>query len=348
MLFIKFATMEKIDIEKIQTLLATRKKITLLPHKNPDGDALGSCLALYGFLKEKHEVKVISPNDYPQFLKWLPYHEQIEVFDEGYKGDMRRFIQSSDLIFIIDFNALHRIDELGEIVQHSKGLKVMIDHHEQPEKFDIMYSDSSMPATAEMIYYFLEQIGGKQCFNKEIATCLYTGIMTDTGSFRYPSTSADTHRVVASLIESGAENAEIHNKIYDSNTISRFKLIGKALQNLIVLDDLKTSYITLSSKELQECNYKKGDTEGIVNYGLALEGMVFTAIFIEDKEKGIIKISLRSKGTFDVNQFSRNHFDGGGHVNAAGGRSELSLEETVAKFNKIIPQYKEQLIQTNL
>ncbi len=341
-IFIKFVTMEELNIEKLETLLTTKKKITILPHKNPDGDALGSCLALYAFLKDKHEVKVISPNDYPSFLKWLPYNDTIEIFEEGYKGDNRRFIQSSDLIFIVDFNALHRLDELGDIVEEAKGIKIMIDHHEQPEEFDIMYSDPSMPATAEMMYYLLKKLN-VQALNKEIATCLYTGIMTDTGSFRFPSTSANTHRVIADLIELGADKGEIHGNIYDANSISRFKLIGKALNNLTVLDDFRTSYITLSSKELWECNFKKGDTEGIVNYGLALNGIVFTAIFIEDVEKGIIKISLRSKGDFDVNQFSRNHFEGGGHVNAAGGRSEESLEETVKRFEEILPTYQEQL-----
>ncbi|MFV0237608.1 MAG: DHH family phosphoesterase, partial [Flavobacteriales bacterium] len=310
--------------------------------------ALGSCLALYIFLKDQHDVKIISPNDYPQFLKWLPYHEKIELFEEGYKGNMRRFIQNSDIIFILDFNALHRIDELGDIVKNSNGLKVMIDHHEQPETFDIMYSDPSMPATAEMMYYFLKKLTSKSFFNKEIATCLYTGIMTDTGSFRYPSTSANTHRVIANLLELGVEKTKIHGNVYDTNTLSRFKLIGKALQNLVVLNDLKTSYITLSSKELQEYGYKRGDTEGIVNYGLALNEIVFTVIFIEDVEKGIVKISLRSKGDFDVNQFSRNHFGGGGHINAAGGKSELSLIETVSQFNTIIPKYKERLMNTKL
>ncbi|MFV0531170.1 MAG: DHH family phosphoesterase [Flavobacteriales bacterium] len=338
--------MKELNIEKLQTLLATRKRITILPHKNPDGDALGSSLALYASLKDQHDVKIIAPNDFPQFLKWLPYNEVIEIFEESYKGDMRRFIQNSDLIFILDFNALHRIDELGDIVQDAQGLKIMIDHHEQPEEFDMMYSDPSMSATAEMMYYFLEKLVGKQSFNKAIATCLYTGIMTDTGSFRYPSTSANTHRVIADLIELGADKTQIHGNVYDSNSISRFKLIGKALQNLVVFEDLKTSYITLSSKELQECNFKKGDTEGIVNYGLALKGIVFTAIFIEDKE--MIKISLRSKGNFDVNQFSRKHFNGGGHVNAAGGKSEDSLDNTVANFRKILPQYKEYLLKTIL
>lgn len=340
--------MKELDIKKLQTLLTTKRRITLLPHKNPDGDALGSCLALYIFLKDQHDVKIISPNDYPQFLKWLPYHEKIELFEGGYKGDMRRFIQNSDIIFILDFNALHRIDELGDIVKNSNGLKVMIDHHEQPETFDIMYSDPSMPATAEMMYYFLKKLTSKSFFNKEIATCLYTGIMTDTGSFRYPSTSANTHRVIANLLELGVEKTKIHGNVYDTNTLSRFKLIGKALQNLVVLNDLKTSYITLSSKELQEYGYKRGDTEGIVNYGLALNEIVFTVIFIEDVEKGIVKISLRSKGDFDVNQFSRNHFGGGGHINAAGGKSELSLMETVSQFNTIIPKYKERLMNTKL
>lgn len=339
--------MKELNIEKLESLLATPKKITILPHKNPDGDALGSCLALYAFLKEKHNVKVISPNDYPSFLKWLPYHETIEIFDEGYKGDKRRFIQSSDVIFIVDFNALHRIDELGSIVAEASGLKIMIDHHEQPEEFDMMYSDPSMPATAEMMYNLLKKLNEKN-INKDIATCLYTGIMTDTGSFRFPSTSATTHRVIADLIELGADKAEIHGNVYDSNTISRFKLIGKALNNLTVLEDVKVSYITLSSKELQECHYRKGDTEGIVNYGLALNGIIFTAIFIEDAEKGIIKISLRSKGSFDVNQFARNHFEGGGHINAAGGRSEASLEETVNRFKEILPAYQEELNQTLL
>ncbi len=340
--------MKGLDIKKLQNILATKKKITILPHKNPDGDALGSCLALYTLLKKQHEVKIISPNDYPQFLKWLPNNEVVEIFEGGYKGDMRRFIQNSDLIFIIDFNALHRIEELGSIVKTSEGIKIMIDHHEEPEAFDMMYSDPTMPATAEMMYYFLEKLSGKQSFNEEIATCLYTGIMTDTGSFRYSSTSANTHRVIADLIELGADKAQIHGNVYDSNTISRFKLIGKALQNMVVIQDLKTSYITLSSRELQECNFKKGDTEGIVNYGLALRGIIFTVIFIENKEKGIIKISLRSKGNFDVNQFSRKHFNGGGHINAAGGRSESSLYDTVSDFRKILPQYEESLLKTIL
>ncbi len=335
--------MNEQGIQELKKLLAARKKIALFPHKNPDGDALGSCLALYHFLIPQHEVKIISPNDFPDFLKWMPNSQDIHIFEKEDKTKLKSFIVHSDLIFIIDFNALHRLDELGEIVKKSSGLKIMIDHHEQPDTFDIMYSCPTISSTAEMAYNFLEKMGGKKAFSSKIATCLYTGIMTDTGAFRYPSTSAETHRVIAHLIELGADKAEIHGNVYDNNSISRLKLMGKALNNLVILPKYNTSYSSLSLDELQKCNYKKGDTEGIVNYGLALKGIIFTAIFIEDKKAGIIKISFRSKGKFDVNQFARTYFEGGGHLNAAGGKSRLSLHETVENFKKIIIVYKNEL-----
>jgi len=335
--------MKEQDIQELKKLLAARKKIVLFPHKNPDGDALGSCLALYHFLIPQHEVKIISPNDSPDFLKWMPGIQNIHIFEKDDKSKLESFITHSDLIFIIDFNALHRLDELCETVKESSGLKVMIDHHEQPDTFDIMYSCPTASSTAEMVYKFLKKMEGEKAFSSEIATCLYTGIMTDTGAFRYPSTSAETHRVIAHLIELGADKAEIHGNVYDNNFISRLKLMGKALNNLVVLPEYNTSYSSLSLDELQSCNYKKGDTEGIVNYGLSLKGIILTAIFIEDKKAGIIKISFRSKGKFDVNQFARTYFDGGGHLNAAGGKSRLSLHETIENFKKIIIVYKEEL-----
>ncbi len=176
-----------------------------------------------------------------------------------------------------------------------------------------------------------------------MATCLYVGIMTDTGSFRFASTTSTTHRVVAHLIEKGANNAQIHNQVYDSNSYERLQLLGCALGNLKVVPESRTAYITLSQEELNQFNYKKGDTEGVVNYGLSLEGVVLAAIFIEDKQEGIVKISLRSKGGFSVNDMSRAHFNGGGHTNAAGGRSELTLNETVEKFISILPSYNKAL-----
>jgi phosphoesterase RecJ-like protein len=199
-----------------------------------------------------------------------------------------------------------------------------------------------------MIYHFLEKLGAVDKVDEAIASCLYTGIMTDTGSFRFPSTTSTTHRIIASLIDKGANNAQIHNQVYDTNSYGRLQLLGCALRNLKLVESYKTAYILLSQAELDQNNFQKGDTEGVVNYALSLEGIIFAAIFIEDVEQKIIKISLRSKGSFSVNQFSRNHFNGGGHDNAAGGRSELTLEGTAHKFESLLPEYELELKKTDV
>ena len=197
-----------------------------------------------------------------------------------------------------------------------------------------------------MVYHFLEKLEDVNAINLDIATCLYTGIMTDTGSFRFPSTTSTTHRIIADLIDKGAENAKVHNNVYDTNSYGRLQLLGRALSNLVVINKLKTAYITLTQKELDEFNYEKGDTEGVVNYALSLEGIIFAVIFIEDVEQQIIKISLRSKGNFSVNKFSREHFDGGGHDNAAGGKSKIPLDATISKFLNVLPNYKKELLNS--
>ena len=194
-----------------------------------------------------------------------------------------------------------------------------------------------------MIYNFIELLGDDDKITPEIANCLYTGIMTDTGSFKYSSTTSRTHKVVAALIDKGAENTKAHNLVYDTNTPNRLHLLGCALKNMVILEDFNTAYITLSQEELDANNYQKGDTEGFVNYGLTLHGICFAVIFIENKEEGIIKISFRSEGEFSVNEFARKHFNGGGHTNAAGGRSELSLPATAEYFVSLLNAYKEQL-----
>ena len=184
----------------------------------------------------------------------------------------------------------------------------------------------------------------KDLIDKTIATCIYTGITTDTGSFRFPSTTSTTHRITADLIDLGINNSAVHNLLFDDNSANRLQLLGRALQNIKVFPEYKTSYITLSQKELDEFHYQKGDTEGIVNHALSVEGIIFAIIFIEDVEQQIVKISLRSKGRFSVNKFARAHFDGGGHDNAAGGKSKLSLDATISKFLKVLPKYKKELI----
>jgi len=338
--------MTKDDIFHIKQLLSKPKNIVIIPHKNPDGDAVGASLGLYHFLKgQKHHVNVIAPNDYPEFLKWMPSEALILKYDnETEKGNV--LIENADLIFTLDFNALNRIGAMEMPVTNSKAIKIMIDHHQEPDNYaKFIYSDVSMSSTCEMIYNFLDMLSEVNQIDANIATCLYTGIMTDTGSFKYSCTTTQTHKIIGTLIEKGANNTQIHNNIYDTYSYNQLQLLGCALKNLKVLPKYNTAYITLSQEELNTFNFKKGDTEGFVNYGLALKGIVFSIIFIENNQEGIVKISLRSKGDFSVNEFARTHFEGGGHINAAGGKSTLSLVQTVEKFISILPNYKNVLSQ---
>ncbi len=336
--------MNKQDVTKVKDLLSTPKKIVIVSHKNPDGDAIGSSLGLYHYLvKHNHQVEVIMPNDYPSFLKWLP-KENIVINYEANVECSNVIINNADVIFTLDFNALQRAGDMETVLEKSEAIKIMIDHHQQPDTYpNYMYSDVNICSTSQMIYHFIEMLDDTDLVDKNIGDCLYTGIMTDTGSFRFPSTTSTTHKVVANLIDKGVDNSQIHNNVYDTNSYNRLQLLGCALNNLKVIPELKTAYISLSQKELNKYNFKKGDTEGVVNYGLSLKGIVFAVIFIEHKQEGIIKMSLRSKGNFNVNELARAHFNGGGHNNAAGGRSHLPLDETVEKFISILPDYKKDL-----
>jgi len=341
-------SMIKAHITEIKVLLSSPKNIVIVPHKNPDGDAMGSTLALYHYLQMyNHNVVVITPNDYPDFLKWLPGDDTVVKF-ENQQDDAKSLIAQADLLFTLDFNAFHRAGPLMvKVLENSSATKIMIDHHQQPDNYaKYMYSDVLMSSTCEMVYNLIEMLGDTDKIDANIATCLYVGIMTDTGSFRFPATTTKTHQVIGALIEKGADNTQIHNNIYDTNSYSRLQLLGRALQNLKVISEFKTAYITLSQAELDEFNFKKGDTEGFVNYALSLQGIIFAAIFIENKQDDIIKISFRSKGTFSVNEFSRAHFHGGGHTNAAGGRSDDNMQVTIDKFISILPTYKSELSQS--
>lgn len=332
------------DIKEIKTLLSSPKQVVIVPHKNPDGDAMGSCLGLYHYLiKNNHYAKVIAPNDYPDFLKWLPGNADVMVYESD-KNSAESLIENAEIIFTLDFNALHRAGDMETLLENSKAIKIMIDHHQQPHDYaTYIYSDVAMSSTCEMVYDFIDLLGDAPTIDAAIATSLYAGILTDTGSFRFPSSTSKTHRVAANLIDKGANHSDIYNSIYDTNSYERLQLLGVALKNLKVIPEYRTAYITLSQDELNAANFKKGDTEGFVNYGLSIKNIVFAAIFIEHKQEGIIKISLRSEGEFSVNEFSRENFDGGGHTNAAGGKSDLSLIDTVEKFISILPRYKNTL-----
>ena len=332
------------DIAKLKELLSSKKSIVIVPHKNPDGDAMGSTLALHKYLiKQGHDATAIAPNEYPHFLKWMPGQEDVLVYNAFAKAAEER-IQQADIIFTLDFNHFSRTGEMEDALSQAKALFVMIDHHQSPDDYAIVtYSDTTMSSTCEMVYHFLDKLNALHDIDADMATCLYTGIMTDTGSFRFPSTTQTTHTVIASLIEKGAKNAEIHRAIYDTNSYSKLQLLGVALNNLNILPEYRTAYITLTQEELDSHKFQKGDTEGFVNYGLSLDGIIFAVIFIENKADSIIKMSLRSKGDFSVNEFARAHYNGGGHTNAAGGRSLLSMKETVEQFIHTLVSYKSAL-----
>lgn len=336
--------MNKETTHTVKTLLASPQKIVVVGHKNPDGDAIGSCLGLSHFLKQLgHEVSVIMPNDFPEFLKWLPGVDTIKIYEKQ-KEETAQLIEVANVIFTLDFNTLERVGEMCELFKNATAKFVMIDHHQQPDNYAVAtYSDVSMSSTCEMVYHFINAVQESDTITEEIAINLYTGIMTDTGSFRFSSTSPTTHRVAAKLIEAGAQSAIINQNVYDNNSPDRMKLLGVALNNLVILPEMNTAYITLTQKELDDHNFKKGDTEGFVNYALSIKGVAFAVIFIENKNEDMVKISFRSKGQFSVNEFARNHFSGGGHNNAAGGKSSQDLNKTVNDFISILPRYKNQL-----
>ncbi len=325
---------QKTDLQELKNILSSPKRISIVSHRNPDGDAMGSSLGLLHTLKQlNHEVTFVSPNEFPDFLAWLPKANETVIFEKE-TDKAKDILSHSDIIFTLDFNALHRTgDAMGSYLETLSVPMALIDHHELPDNYaKHLFSDTSYGSTCQMIYDFINALGFNHLINKEVATCIYTGILTDSGGFRFPKTTPETHKCVAQLLERGANNSEIYNLLFDNSTYNRLQLLGRALQNLKILPELHASYITLSQDELDAFNFQKGDTEGIVNYGLSIKDVFITAIFIENKEEGIIKISFRSQGNYDVNKFARKYFNGGGHINAAGGKSFSNLEETVNQF----------------
>lgn len=324
---------------RINELIGKSSNCVIIPHKNPDGDALGSSLALNFFLLDKGlNSIIISPNNYPNFLKWMPGENKILNF-ENKPNEAVKKIENADLIFTLDFNDLKRSGELCNKIKVSKGKIVMIDHHENPKKYaDIELSQPKIGSTCEIIFNLIKYIN-LNAITPNISTCLYTGIMTDTGSFRFPSTTAKTHNIISELIKKGANNSDIHDNVYDNFSFDKLKLLGVALKNIEKIDLLPYVIITLSQNELNECSFKKGDTEGFVNYGLSIKGIILSIILIEHEEDNIIKMSFRSKGRFATNIFAEKYFNGGGHHNASGGTSNKSLPETKTKLISLLKSY---------
>jgi len=323
--------MDKSFVSNIKSHLSESKKIVVIPHLSPDADALGSCLAVYHFFSKNHEVNIISPNEYSEVLKFLPGESIIKRFDLAEENSIE-LINNAEIIFILDFNNLNRIRKLSPYIKESNAIKVMIDHHESPDDFaDYSYFNPSMSSTCEMVYNFLSEYDNKE-IDKKIAKCIYTGIVADTGSFRFPSTSSDTLRIASELIIKGVEIDSIYQNLFNNYQFSRLKLLGITLQNFKKVKDLPVMYSLLSDEDQKRNNYKKGDTEGFVNFGLSIEGIQCSVLMVEKKEEGIVKLSFRSKGDISVNDFAADFFNGGGHIHAAGGVSHLSLAETEEKF----------------
>jgi phosphoesterase RecJ-like protein len=339
---ILYDMMEHLDEFKEQ--LRSPKKIAITTHQKPDADALGSSLALAGYLRKKnHQVHVITPTDYPKFLNWMQGNQDVIVYNEGNEKRSQQIMQEADIICCLDFSMLSRINELGEIVRNAPAYKVLIDHHLAPEHFaNFELWDIHAAATAQLIYELICELGDYDLIDSYIGECIYAGIMTDTASFRHSNTTKRVHTISADLIEIGVDTNRVQRLVYDTNTEIKLRFLGFALaEKMVVLPEYRTVYFAISAEELKRYNSQTGDTEGLVNYGLSIEGIVFSAAIIDRSE--IIRMSFRSVGDFSVNDFARKHFDGGGHKNAAGGNSYLPLDETVNKFVSLLPHYKDQL-----
>jgi len=335
-----------LSLSELKKLLATPQKIVITTHHKPDGDAMGSSLGLYAYLIQKgHHVKVITPTDYPYFLHWLPNNADVIIYTDA-KEQADQHVADAALVFCLDFNTLSRINELGEVIRNAAAYKIMIDHHLDPEDFDdYRHWSINACAAAQLVYDFIvNELKDEGMMNKDIATCLYTGIMTDSGSFRFASANSTVYRIAADLIDAGAEHWRIHQLVYDNATENRLRFLGNCLTNkLEILRDSNTAIIAVTAEELKRFNIVTGDTEGIVNYALSVNGIKLAAFIIERADK--VKLSLRSTGDFPANEICKKYFNGGGHRNAAGGYSDLGLENTIAYFKSLLPEYKTQLLQ---
>ncbi len=312
--------------------------ILLISHINPDGDAIGSQLALYYYLKSvKKNVEMITPNNLQEFLKWMDGSEKIRIYIRQ-KESCRRIIEKADLIVMVDFNQPDRLGEMEKIVSTSKAVKIIIDHHLNPKEFaDISISDPSFSSTAELVHEVITLVEGKPFFTKQYSEALYVGIVTDTGNFEHGSYTSNTFRLVARLLENGIEKDRILNLLYSNFSETRLRLQGFALnERMEVLPEYQTAYIWLKKDDLDAYNYIKGDTEGFVNLPLSIKGIIFTAFFVE--KDGFVKLSFRSKGNFPSNEFASQFFSGGGHMNASGGEYKDTMENSISYFLKVLKE----------
>ena len=323
------------EANRIRDLVRDSERIVITTHQSPDGDAMGSSLALQHYL---HMVgiksHVVVPDHIPSFLQWLPGADKVIVFSE-HKEKAKKAIALADLIFSLDYNQLYRTGkEMEEVLEKSKASFILVDHHHDPGDFaGIVYSDTRSCSTAQMVFKMIEALGDRDKIDIPTAECIYCGLVTDSGSFRFPSVTPETHHIAADLIARGMDHARIHREIYDNNILDRIRLVGYALsEKLEVIKECSVAIIALTGEELQRFNYRPGDTEGLVNQALSVQGVKLAAFFREGNNE--IKVSFRSTGLFDVNRYARKSWKGGGHSNAAGGNSNESLGEALSRFKQ--------------
>lgn len=334
------------NIQLFKDFMGQTRKAVIVTHHKPDADALGSSLGLSGYLQKKgHTVTVVTPSDYPEFLHWMPGQKDVLALEKSNESVVHKKIREAEIIFCLDFSALNRIQDLTEVVRKAPAKKVLIDHHLEPENFaEFVKWDVHSASTAELVFNLICELGDEHLIDANIANCLYAGLMTDTGSFRHSNTRHEEFKVASELVRLGADPSKVSKLIYDTNTLERLRLMGFVLsEKLNVLPEYKTAYMTLSAEELKRFGSQTGDTEGFVNYGLSIKGIKLSVMIHERKDS--VKLSLRSLGGFSVNEMARKHFEGGGHRNASGGSSTLTLNQTVEKFLSILPEYKNQLNQ---
>jgi len=330
---------------KLRKVLTAPLRVVLLSHVNPDGDAIGSMLGLYHFLKKRGcTVNMAVPNEIPQFLTWMKGAEQIFDF-RGQRQQVEDEFEKADLVFCLDFNDPDRLAGIKDIFEKTDVLKILIDHHPNPADFtDHQISVPSASSTAELIHRFIVDLDGEESIDLAIAEGLFVGIMTDTGCFSFNSSEPGTYQVVSGLLMAGIDKDRIYSLVYDNYTEERMRMLGYSLrEKMVVLPEHRTAYIYLNRAELEQFKHLSGDTEGFVNYPFSIKDIRVTALFLEKKNH--VKISFRSKGNFSINHLARNHFKGGGHHNAAGGESGDSLEDTLKKFESLIAEYSHEINQ---
>ena len=332
------------EISELQQLLNQKKNIVITAHTNPDGDAIGATMAMYHYLtKLGNKVDMMVPNKFPEYYSWLPDSDRIIIYEKEAKL-AQKLLKEADIVFSLDYNALHRLGALAEIVRNTTGIRILIDHHINPERenFDYCHSYTDISSTGELVYDFITKMGDENLIDKKTGEAIYTCIVTDTGSFSFSCNRPNTYIITSKLISLGVDAEKIHKLIYDTYSENRLRLLGFAISNrMIVWEEMHTAIIYLTKSDLQKYDYQVGDTEGVVNFPLSMAKINMSVLITEKENK--LRLSFRSKGSFSVNDLARAHFEGGGHRNAAGGKSTESVDELINRLKSVMSNYKNKL-----